>query len=111
VVAELTAGFGSRYGNASQAAATAVLFLSGWATESVSLTVLEMLGDYGLLPYAAVCLCMLLFSFLMLPETRGCSLEECAARVTAGFHFNFTKTASSSSSSEGDSDSDSDLGG
>jgi len=81
VVAELTAGFGPRYGNASQAAATAALFLAGWVAEYVSPIVLEMFGDYGLLPNAAVCLCMLLFSFLMLPETRGCSLQECAMRV------------------------------
>jgi hypothetical protein len=84
VVTELTAGFGPRYGSASQAAATAVLFLASWVVESSFLSVLNFGGALGMLLYVSACVCMLLFAFLVLPETRGCSLEECAERVTGG---------------------------
>jgi hypothetical protein len=84
VVAELTAGFGPRYGNASQAAASAVLFLASGVVESSFLSVLNFGGALGMLLYVSSCICMLLFAFLVLPETRGCSLEQCAERVRGG---------------------------
>ena len=49
------------------------------------LTLLELLGPSNLFwAYCAICTLALIFSVLMVPETRGCSLEQIEANLRAG---------------------------
>jgi len=110
VVTELTA-WCPRYGNAGQSAATAVLFCAGWATDLTFVAVMES-GPWALSSYAVVGLLMGAFSFVILPETQGCTLEECAGRVKAGhgqassFALCNSPEEETDSSSESESNSD-----
>merc|ERR1712110_121228 len=80
VVTEVTAAGGPQYGAASQAIATTVLFSAGWLTDLTFVTVTQT-GPWSLIFYASVTALGALYALLLLPEMRGCSLEECAERV------------------------------
>jgi len=81
VVTEVTAAGGPRFGAASQAAATAALFFSGWLTSLTFATITTEGGPWSLTVYAGLAALMAIFAFAMLPETRGLTLEECAEAV------------------------------
>lgn len=82
VVTEVTASGGPRYAVASQTAATMILFAAGWATGLSFLSVAK-LGPSALLLYAGISALGGVYAALLLPELRGCTLEECAARIEA----------------------------
>jgi len=80
VVTEVTTAAGPRYGAACQAVATAMLFASGWAT-SFTFVWVSSSGPWALLVYGGAAVLMTLYAGLLLPETRGLSLEQCADAV------------------------------
>lgn len=80
VATEVTTIAGPRFGSACQALATAVLFASGSLSSFTFLWVMQS-GRWGLMIYAVVGVVMALFSWVLLPETRGLVLEDCGAQV------------------------------
>merc|ERR1712137_1092236 len=80
VVTEVTVVGGPQYASSMQAASTATLFLAGSLTGLSFVTVAKQ-GPYSLLTYAGVAVAMAAYAFFLLPETRGCTLEECSQRV------------------------------
>merc|ERR1712137_1500797 len=80
VVTEVTVVGGSQYASSMQAASTATLFLAGSLTGLSFVTVADQ-GEYALLTYAGVAVVMAAYAVFLLPETRGCTLEECSKRV------------------------------
>eukprot|EP00930_Biecheleria_cincta_P021958 TRINITY_DN16117_c0_g1_i1.p1 TRINITY_DN16117_c0_g1~~TRINITY_DN16117_c0_g1_i1.p1 ORF type:complete len:596 (-),score=85.26 TRINITY_DN16117_c0_g1_i1:178-1965(-) len=80
IVTEVTAVAGPRYGSACQALATAMLFASGWIT-SLTFVWISSSGPWSLMVYAGIAVLMALYAALLLPETRGCTLEECTEQV------------------------------
>lgn len=81
VVTEVTAAGGPRYGAASQAVATAVLFAAGWATDLTFESVASGGGPWALLTYAGVTALMALYAVFLLPELGGLTLERCAEEM------------------------------
>eukprot|EP00929_Paragymnodinium_shiwhaense_P036418 TRINITY_DN19525_c0_g1_i3.p1 TRINITY_DN19525_c0_g1~~TRINITY_DN19525_c0_g1_i3.p1 ORF type:complete len:587 (+),score=93.73 TRINITY_DN19525_c0_g1_i3:45-1805(+) len=80
VVTEVTVVGGPRFTPAMQAASTATLFLTGSLAGLTFVSVKE-LGAWALLSYAGVAVCMAVYAIFILPETRGCTLEDCVKRV------------------------------
>jgi len=113
VVTEVTAPGGPEYGASSQAAATATLFASGWLTSLTFVSVVEAGGAWSLLLYSGIAALMAAFAFGMLPETRGLSLEECAAAVAASSRSHrkgrLAKAVSGDSEDDSAESSDSDI--
>merc|ERR1711920_98447 len=81
VVTEVTAAGGPQYGGASQSISTMVLFASGWITSLTFVSVTEAGGPWALTIYAAVIGFGALYALCLLPEMRGCTLEQCAERI------------------------------
>lgn len=81
IVTEVTAAGGPRFTAASQAAASAMLFTAGWLTSLTFQSVIHAGGPWSITIYAALAAIMALYAFALLPETRGCTLEECAEKV------------------------------
>jgi MFS family permease len=80
IVTEVTAVAGPRYGATCQALATAMLFASGWIT-SLTFVWISSSGPWSLMVYAGIAVLMALYAALLLPETRGYTLEECTEQV------------------------------
>merc|ERR1712066_408648 len=99
VVTEVTAAGGPRFGAASQVAATAMMFFSGWLTSLTFATVTTEGGPWSLTIYAGLAALMALYAFTILPETRGKTLEECA-EIVRGEHIGSSKSRSLPSARE-----------